>query len=126
MMRCPNCNHLYSQDDRTVVCPIFTGISEDDILEEGEMLPKNPISTHKIRCTPQWISVDDRLPKDDNFVFVSWIYDGTRAEGEAYWDKKRGEEWVFPYWGTGKEVIVETPFVTHWMNFPDSPKDVGR
>ena len=78
---------------------------------------------------PQWISVDDRLPDDEQEVLViahGWdgrlVYVGShkRVEAQKSWltgITNKSSEWSLWGWSYLKE-----PMVTHWMPLPELPK----
>ncbi len=61
----------------------------------------------------KWISVNDRLPDDCNFVLIFTIY-GTRYMA-SYVDTTN--EWI---WGKNEWKALE---VTHWQPLPTAPED---
>lgn len=77
----------------------------------------------------EWISVDDRLPDDDQEVLViahGWdgrlVYVGSHKRVEAQKSRLTGitnksSEWSLLGWSYLKE-----PMVTHWMQLPPPPK----
>ena len=79
----------------------------------------------------EWISVDDRLPSDEQDVLVIahvWggrlVYVGShkRVEAQKSWltgITNKSSEWSLWGWSYLKE-----PMVTHWMPLPEPPKEV--
>ena len=77
----------------------------------------------------EWISVDDRLPSDEQDVLViahGWdgrlVYVGShkRVEAQKSWltgITSKSSEWLLWGWSYLKE-----PMVTHWMPLPQPPK----
>ena len=77
----------------------------------------------------EWISVDDRLPSDEQDVLViahGWggrlVYVGSykRVEAQKSWltgITNKSSEWLLWGWSYLKE-----PIVTHWMPIPEPPK----
>ena len=77
----------------------------------------------------EWISVDDRLPDDEQEVLViahGWggrlVYVGShkRVEAQKSWltgITNKSSEWSLWGWSYLKE-----PMVTHWMPLPQPPK----
>ena len=77
----------------------------------------------------EWISVDDRLPEDEQEVLVishGWdgrlVYIGShkRVEAQKSWltgITNKSSEWLLWGWSYLKE-----PMVTHWMPLPEPPK----
>ena len=69
----------------------------------------------------EWTSVKDRLPENDNFVFVivTGRYRNLRFENAIeignYVD---GEGWILEAWPEW-----ESPAVTHWMPMPEPPEE---
>ena len=67
--------------------------------------------------TPKWVSVDERLPEDEQDVFVYGIENGSPFWDATYYRQHSGEP---PYWGcTGFDHESE---VTHWMPLPPPPE----
>ena len=92
------------------------------------------IADHLIRngvTVQEWISVNDRLPDDEQEVLViahGWdgrlVYVGShkRVEAQKSWltgITNKSSEWSLWGWSYLKE-----PMVTHWMPLPDPPKGV--
>ena len=81
----------------------------------------------------EWISVEDRLPSDEQDVLViahGWggrlVYVGSykRVEAQKSWltgITNKSSEWLLWGWSYLKE-----PMVTHWMPMPHPPKEVER
>lgn len=79
----------------------------------------------------EWISVNDRLPDDEQEVLViahGWdgrlVYVGShkRVEAQKSWltgITNKSSEWSLWGWSYLKE-----PMVTHWMPLPEPPKEV--
>ena len=77
----------------------------------------------------EWISVDDRLPSDEQDVLViahGWdgrlVYVGShkRVEAQKSWltgITNKSSEWLL--WGWS---YLKDPMVTHWMPLPQPPK----
>ena len=77
----------------------------------------------------EWISVDERLPDDEQEVLViahGWggrlVYVGShkRVEAQKSWltgSTNKSSEWSLWGWSYLKE-----PMVTHWMPLPQPPK----
>ena len=77
----------------------------------------------------EWISVEDRLPSDEQDVLViahGWggrfVYVGShkRVEAQKSWltgITNKSSEWLLWGWSYLKE-----PMVTHWMPLPEPPK----
>jgi hypothetical protein len=61
----------------------------------------------------EWISVDDRLPKELTHIIVC---DEDRTVGEALYLSANHFEWLSS---------EELAFVTHWMPLPEAPKMEG-
>ena len=92
----------------------------------------NTIANHLIEngvTVQEWISVDDRLPSDEQDVLViahGWggrlVYVGShkRVEAQKSWltgITSKSSEWLLWGWSYLKE-----PMVTHWMPLPEPPK----
>ena len=90
------------------------------------------VADHLIRngvTVQEWISVDDRLPSDEQDVLViahGWggrlVYVGShkRVEAQKSWltgITNKSSEWLLWGWSYLKE-----PRVTHWMPMPQPPK----
>jgi len=65
----------------------------------------------------EWISIEDRLPNEEDYYLVVWDYDEVEEVGEAFYSEK----WYFPYYSNEKDVTE--PKVTHWMPLPKPPKN---
>ena len=100
--------------------------------ESGEQLNNDEIASHLIAngvTVQEWISVDDRLPSDDQAVLViahGWaerlVYVGShkRVEAQKSWltgITNKSSEWLL--WGWS---YLKDPMVTHWMPLPNPPK----
>jgi len=59
-------------------------------------------------CDSQWISVEDRLPEDEEIVL---------AYADGYMDE------VTTYWLISKHATIQWYHVTHWQPLPEPPKD---
>lgn len=94
-------------------------------------IPKN-FADHLVAngvTVQEWISVDDRLPSDEQDVLViahGWggrlVYVGShkRIEAQKSWltgITNKSSEWLLWGWSYLKE-----PMVTHWMPMPELPK----
>ena len=66
----------------------------------------------KINAQPQWISVDDRLPEDKQYVNFANSKTGEVLTGR----------WVGG-WGFMVEYSCRQSDITHWQPLPDSPKE---
>ena len=100
--------------------------------ESGEQLNNDEIASHLIAngvTVQEWISVEDRLPRDEQAVLViahGWggrlVYVGShkRVEAQKSWltgITNKSSEWLLWGWSYLKE-----PMVTHWMPLPEPPK----
>ena len=100
--------------------------------ESGEQLTNDEIASHLIAhgvTVQEWISVEDRLPSDEQDVLViahGWggrlVYVGShkRVEAQKSWltgITNKSSEWLLWGWSYLKE-----PMVTHWMPLPEPPK----
>ena len=79
----------------------------------GHLLVENAALREKV---PQWISVRDRLPKPETRVIAT---DGVTA-GEAYMEQSG--EWK-RYDRPLRWFTVTERDATHWMPFPEAPKE---
>lgn len=74
-----------------------------------------------------WINVYDELPKDDEYVFISF-FDNSCNSSERHYGVGRynlknqlcDEGWEFPY-PMNETTCVEESKVTHWMKIPKVP-----
>ena len=72
----------------------------------------------------EWISVEDRLPEDDELVLVFWL-----NEDGHYFDMDYIEEKMWGDWFNRAEHLniaggncsEDAPY-THWMPLPEPPK----
>lgn len=95
----------------------------DDNVEQAEYLIEHGVTVQ------EWISVDDRLPSDEQDVLViahGWdgrlMYVGShkRVEAQKSWltgITNKSSEWLLWGWSYLKEQMV-----THWMPLPKPPK----
>lgn len=67
-------------------------------------------------ATPQWISVKDRLPKEEQEVLIGWFQ--VTASNKQYFahDVAIFNQNEFSGWR-------KYPEVTHWMPLPNPPKE---
>jgi hypothetical protein len=91
--------------DCTVIdkAPVFDGHTDKDITRVMSLQPHS---------YPNWISVDEELPKVDGRYIIADKYGGVEqmnfdAESKYWWLR-----------GTGKM----SDFVTHWMSLPQPPR----
>ncbi len=65
----------------------------------------------------EWIKCSDRLPKHNEQV--GYVYDGEKIRRNVHYYGFNGS------WETENSLgfYVEVPYVTHWMLYPDKPKD---
>ena len=82
------------------------------------------------KMVPRWISVKERLPEQDQTVLLiahGWknqsIYVGKLCHMEPVTSWLTGitskeSEWEIEGWS-----YLKTPFVTHWMEIPQPPKE---
>ena len=104
--------------------------------ESGEQLNNDEIASHLIAhgvTVQEWISVDDRLPDDEQEVLViahGWdgrlVYVGShkRVEAQKSWltgITNKSSEWLL--WGSS---YLKEPIVTHWMPLPPEPQKGGN
>lgn len=69
--------------------------------------------------TQQWISVNDRLPKDGKNVLVLIPYRGVVLNYVSY---RESDEWYVPD-RLGRFSLSD---VTHWMPLPEPPKEAAE
>ena len=108
------------------------GVSHDIFSEPVTTYAKLAIEALKKEnsvTVQEWISVDDRLPSDEQDVLViahGWdgrlMYVGShkRVEAQKSWltgITNKSSEWLLWGWSYLKE-----PMVTHWMPLPKPPK----
>lgn len=82
------------------------------LLECGVNINTTSIATHLIEngvIVPQWISVEDRLPDNEERVLVA--VDSDKSYTKIDTDRMVYRQWV--RWGMS---------VTHWMPLPEPPK----
>ena len=65
----------------------------------------------------EWISVKDRMPEKEGKYIVC-------KSGNVYALPMRINGLGHKYWEAGKYFKKETDKVSHWMPFPESPKEV--
>lgn len=112
---CPYNNENYMQLERDALTYIQQ--LEDHIGDLTNMVPR-------------WISVKERLPEQDQTVLLiahGWknqsIYVGKLCHMEPVTSWLTGitskeSEWEIEGWS-----YLKTPFVTHWMEIPEPPKE---
>ena len=103
------------------------------LYESGEQLNNDDIASYLIAngvTVQEWISVEDRLPSDEQDVLViahGWdgrlVYVGShkRVEAQKSWltgITNKSSEWSLWGWSYLKE-----PMVTHWMPLPEPPEE---
>lgn len=78
-------------------------------------------------AAPQWVRVDDCLPKDDESVFIALEEKWLGGDGviSVFRSKKIGQyhekenNWSISDYGTQGDINV----VTHWMPIPELPEE---
>ena len=103
--------------------PHLDTISDCTFEQGADWLIRNGVTVQ------EWISVEDRLPRDEQAVLViahGWcerlVYVGShkRVEAQKSWltgITNKSSEWLLWGWSYLKE-----PMVTHWMPLPEPPK----
>jgi hypothetical protein len=72
-----------------------------------------------------WISVKDRLPKQNREVFVCLKSErGACFDLATYCGMEKGAPWFCPF--EGRHYEVREIKVTHWRGLPSLPKDEKR
>lgn len=68
---------------------------------------------------PQWISVEERLPEENEKVltFARFKHDGSWWMDITSWTGVTNHD-IPKFWGYGEEMVV-----THWMPLPEPPKE---
>lgn len=72
----------------------------------------------------EWMSVEDKLPKDGECVDI-WIKlpDGDEGRMENYfYDKDCKKYWRWSGVDFDKKLHLDPLFITHWMPLPPPPK----
>ena len=117
-------------DVREKLVELLTNSPKLDVLDcaTGWEEAANYLIAHGV-TVQEWISVDDRLPSDEQDVLViahGWdgrlVYVGShkRVEAQKSWITgitNKSSEWLLWGWSYLKE-----PMVTHWMPLPEPPK----
>lgn len=66
----------------------------------------------------RWVSVEERLPEPGKKVFAFWQRGiETYVDFAYYMDGSMGEQWRYQNW------VVPPDIITHWMVFPEPPKE---
>ena len=97
----------------------------------------NGYNTGTIAAWPQWISVKDRMPVELHSIFWPWY--GKKQWSNAMWREQSDKVLVTIAFKDGTRIVStgEThdgvwhtaisrtldPIVTHWMQFPELPKE---
>ena len=70
------------------------------------------------KVMPQWISVKDRLPEEDEKVkiLINYFFEGTEVREVAKAAFRNG------LW-SGDKVYITHPLVSHWMPLPTPPEE---
>lgn len=101
-IKCP-IRHLCNQVD------VNYGAFADDVIDDCfKIIAPELVEEPKPAATPQWISVNDKLPDGFKPVIVCAL----RIE-QGYWDVNG---WWMIY-------VARVKRVTHWMPFPEPPKE---
>ena len=95
---------------RTIICELCNDLYPDDPCEPADcdwlrMLEEDAVSV------PQWISVKDGMPEDNDRVIAFRPYE---AEVSAYR--------YSVMWGWALKTSVSHRGITHWMPLPEPPK----
>lgn len=95
---------------RTIICELCNELYPDDPCEPADcdwlrMLEEDAVPV------PQWISVKDRMPEDNDRVIAFRPYE---AEVSAYR--------YSVMWGWALKTSVSHRGITHWMPLPEPPK----
>lgn len=75
----------------------------------------------------EWISVNEMLPNDRDFVLVKAVSNSVglngRFIGRLILTYNNGETHISPYWNNSfyGDTRVEMRHVTHWMPLPEAP-----
>ena len=118
-------------DVRKKLVELLTNSPKLDVLDcaTGWEEAANYLIAHGV-TVQEWISVDDRLPSDEQDVLViahGWdgrlVYVGShkRVEAQKSWITgitNKSSEWLLWGWSYLKE-----PMVTHWLPLPEPPKE---
>ena len=106
---CPLNDELFSECFERW-CPTQAEIAREPLdWDDVYAICKNVISMYLVNTrTDGWVSVDDRLPKEDDIVLIC------EAENEIRTAQYHDGEW----WDNGCVFV----FVTHWMPLPTPPK----
>lgn len=73
--------------------------------------------------TPNWIRVEDRLPKDRQRVhtYCPCAYNGYKVDIHTYHANYRN---LGPWWiGGNQNYNAEDGYITHWAELMEGPKD---
>ena len=106
--RCDNCG-AHSQKYPEEYGYIAEAVDNDLAVKAWNTRPIEDALQARI---PQWISVKDRLPEDDEMKLIT-LWDCNSMRMAYYYEQ---ELWIC----NGVDV---TGFVTHWMPLPEPPKE---
>lgn len=76
----------------------------------------------------EWISVKDKLPKE-NGIYIVYVQDGTSVAGWIWYDNiVVAAEYAFGgwWWCENSNDFDITNIVTHWMPLPEPPRMEGE
>lgn len=74
--------------------------------------------TADVQPMSQWISVEDRLPKEQQCILAY------EKDYGVMWGDYQGIKYSQPVWIVRKQgLIIRTTEVTHWMPLPEPPKE---
>lgn len=97
-----------------------TGLTPEEI---ARLVTPKPNAPQNHRSTAEWISVNDRLPNEeelyesDNFGFLCCVL--VPEKGGTFYKARR----IIFFDSLDKEWDCEGIIVTHWMNMPDYPTE---
>ena len=110
------CYESCDECDKQDLCATFT--NESIIAKAGEAADAIEVLSKKETTTPRWISVEERLPnQNDGRLYICLIVGGEYDQLSWYelCDFAEGRFWT-------QESASEC-HVTHWMPLPEPPKE---
>lgn len=84
---------------------------------EAASLIKDSADAIEELIKPQWISVEDRLPNEGEYVLVTYLSLSGKMMAVSFWFRDNRNK---AHWGGENELLV-----THWMPLPEPPKEEG-
>lgn len=108
------CYESCDECDKQDICSTFT--NERIITKAGEAA-----DAIEELSKPRWISVEERLPKEEAEIY--WCYTNMGIMCECRWTNNRFGVGESDKWGWNIMDVPQYQKVTHWMPLPEPPKE---